>query len=178
MYYNINLCIKSKGPNPSHLVRARSQVRIPNAKVRGSNRFVVHMRFFCAQQLLRFPTLLACPHGGGRPFHQKSNCITQITLGPYVVQIWSRYGGNFDPTKPSYSSEWFCSFCEEQMSCSVRVSRTWVRSLRSMKSDLLNRTHNDFIDRRDPTQVLPQVAGFRRAPVQTKGTENGDLIPV
>ena len=24
-----------------------------------------------------------------RPFHQKSSCLTQLTLGPYVVQIWS-----------------------------------------------------------------------------------------
>jgi len=30
------------------------------------------------------------PHGGVRPFHQKSICLTQSTLGPYVVHIWSR----------------------------------------------------------------------------------------
>ena len=24
------------------------------------------------------------------PFHQKSTCLAQLTLGPYVVQIWSR----------------------------------------------------------------------------------------
>ena len=30
------------------------------------------------------------PHGGVRPFHQKSSCLTQLTLGTYVVQIWSR----------------------------------------------------------------------------------------
>ena len=29
------------------------------------------------------------PHGGVRPFHQKSTCLTQLTLGPCVVQIWS-----------------------------------------------------------------------------------------
>ena len=23
-------------------------------------------------------------------FHQKSTCLTQLTLGPYAVQIWSR----------------------------------------------------------------------------------------
>jgi len=23
-----------------------------------------------------------------------------------MMQIWSRYGQNFDPTKPSYSTEW------------------------------------------------------------------------
>ena len=30
------------------------------------------------------------PHGRVRPFHQKSTCITQLTLGPIEVQIWSR----------------------------------------------------------------------------------------
>ena len=30
------------------------------------------------------------PHGGVRPVHQKSTCLTQLTLGPRVVQIWSR----------------------------------------------------------------------------------------
>jgi len=33
---------------------------------------------------------LRVPHGGVRPVHQKSTCITQLALGPYVVQIWSR----------------------------------------------------------------------------------------
>ena len=32
----------------------------------------------------------AYPHGGARPFHPKSTCITQLTLGPYVEPIWSR----------------------------------------------------------------------------------------
>ena len=32
------------------------------------------------------------PHGGERPFLQKSTCLTQLTLGRYVVQIWSRGG--------------------------------------------------------------------------------------
>ena len=30
------------------------------------------------------------PHGGLRPFHQKSTCLTQLTLVPYVVRMWSR----------------------------------------------------------------------------------------
>ena len=30
------------------------------------------------------------PHGEVRPFHRKSTCLTQSTLGPYVVQVWSR----------------------------------------------------------------------------------------
>ena len=29
-------------------------------------------------------------HGGAQPFHQKSPCLTRLTAGPYVVQIWSR----------------------------------------------------------------------------------------
>ena len=33
---------------------------------------------------------LAGPHGGEGPVHQQSTCITQFTLGPCVVQIWSR----------------------------------------------------------------------------------------
>jgi len=44
--------------------------------------------------------------GGVLTFHQQSICITQLTLGPCVMQIWSRYGRNFEPTKPSYSTEW------------------------------------------------------------------------
>ena len=30
------------------------------------------------------------PHGEVRPFHHKSNCFSQLTLGPNVVQMWSR----------------------------------------------------------------------------------------
>ena len=33
---------------------------------------------------------LTLPHGELRPFHQKSTCLTQLTLGPYVMQIWPR----------------------------------------------------------------------------------------
>jgi len=40
------------------------------------------------------------PHGGLRPFHQWSNCITQLTLGPYVVQIWSHNTLKFWGNKP------------------------------------------------------------------------------
>ena len=32
----------------------------------------------------------ARPHGGVRPFHQKLTCLTQSTLGPDVVKMWSR----------------------------------------------------------------------------------------
>jgi len=46
------------------------------------------------------------PHGGVRHVRQKSTCTTRLTLRRYVVQIWSRSGRNFDPTKPAYSTEW------------------------------------------------------------------------
>ena len=44
-------------------------------------------------------------HGGVRHVHQMSNCLTQSTVGPYVVQIWSLYARNFKPTKTSSSTE-------------------------------------------------------------------------
>ena len=33
--------------------------------------------------------------------YQKSTCLTQLTVGPYVVQIGARYARNVEPTKPS-----------------------------------------------------------------------------
>ena len=30
------------------------------------------------------------PHGGPRTLHRKLTCLTQFTLGPDVVHIWSR----------------------------------------------------------------------------------------
>ena len=33
---------------------------------------------------------------GVRPFHQKSTCLTQLTLGPHVVQIWPRNPQRFE----------------------------------------------------------------------------------
>ena len=44
------------------------------------------------------------PHGGVRPFHQKSTCITQLTSGPSMVQIWSRIPQNSGRAKPSNST--------------------------------------------------------------------------
>ena len=46
------------------------------------------------------------PHGGVRPFHQKSTCPKQLTLGPCVVQIWSRAPRNSAGSNPAYSTEW------------------------------------------------------------------------
>jgi len=40
------------------------------------------------------------PPGGVRPFHQKSTCITQSILGPYVVHIWSRNFLKFRGNEP------------------------------------------------------------------------------
>ena len=67
------------------------------------------------------------PHGGVRPFHQKSTCLTQLTLGPYVVQIWPRYGRNFDQTKSAYSTEW-----------SYRLSLICLRRLKSSPGPNVN----------------------------------------
>ena len=47
------------------------------------------------------------PHGGVRPFHQKSTCLTQLTLATHVVQIWSRNPRISDATNPSNSTEWW-----------------------------------------------------------------------
>ena len=40
------------------------------------------------------------PHGGVQPFHQKSTCLTQLTLGPYLVQSWSRNTPKNSPNEP------------------------------------------------------------------------------
>ena len=45
------------------------------------------------------------PHGGVRPFHQKSTCPTRLTLGPCVVQISARPPPNLGVTKPSHCTE-------------------------------------------------------------------------
>ena len=50
------------------------------------------------------------PHGGVRPLHQKSTCLTQSALGPYAVQIWSRNVRKSEPTKPSRSTVWVDHF--------------------------------------------------------------------
>jgi len=52
------------------------------------------------------PTPRRVVHGAARPFHQKSTCLTQSTLGPYVVQIWSRTTPSLGRTNPAYSTEW------------------------------------------------------------------------
>ena len=37
------------------------------------------------------------PRSAVRPFHQKSICITQLTLRPYVAQIWARNTPEYGP---------------------------------------------------------------------------------
>ena len=39
------------------------------------------------------------PHGGVLPFHPKSTCLPQSTVGPYVVQIWSRDSPESSPNE-------------------------------------------------------------------------------
>jgi len=38
--------------------------------------------------------------------HQRSTCITQLTVGPYVVQNWSRNPRISEATKPANSTVW------------------------------------------------------------------------
>ena len=40
------------------------------------------------------------PHVAVRPFREKSTYLTQIMLGPYMAQIWSRITKNYGGTKP------------------------------------------------------------------------------
>ena len=45
---------------------------------------------------------LAITHSGARTFHQKSTCLTQLTLGSHVVQIWSRFHPSLEETEPAF----------------------------------------------------------------------------
>ena len=47
------------------------------------------------------------PHGGVRPCNQKATCLKQLTLGPYVEQMWSRSVQKFEPTTPANPTVWF-----------------------------------------------------------------------
>ena len=46
------------------------------------------------------------PHGGLRPFRQTLTCLARSSLGPYVVQLWSRNARNCKPTRPACSTVW------------------------------------------------------------------------
>ena len=70
------------------------------------------------------------PHGGVRPFHQKSTCLAQLTLGPYAVQIWTRYGRNFDATKPA------CSIVRIQSVLELRPSQVPPRICRANSAQI------------------------------------------
>ena len=45
--------------------------------------------------------LMQVPKGGARPFYHKPTSITQLTLGPYAVHIWSRNTPESSPNKIS-----------------------------------------------------------------------------
>ena len=53
-----------------------------------------------------FHKIILLTHGGVRPFHQTSTCLTQLTGGPCVVQIWLRAVRNVEPAKPANSTMW------------------------------------------------------------------------
>ena len=45
------------------------------------------------------------PHGGVRPFHQKSICLTELSSGPYAVRFDHGTPHDLGSTKASYSTE-------------------------------------------------------------------------
>jgi hypothetical protein len=60
------------------------------------------------------------PHGGVRPFHQKSTCLTQLTLGRYVVQSRPNWPVNRGSTKPSNFTVWKVGGGGQTSSCSSK----------------------------------------------------------
>ena len=68
--------------------------------------------FVWDKRISRRPPRGTGPHGGVRPFHQKSTCLTQLSLGPCMVQIWPRcchFPGERKPrTSPCGTSEPWC----------------------------------------------------------------------
>ena len=70
--------------------------------------------------------------GGLRPFHQKSTYLTELTLGPYVVQVWSRIVRKSERTKPSNSTVWVAqpkaASCSSEYGKGVVVSRLCTTS--------------------------------------------------
>ena len=73
----------------------------------------------------------AVPHGGVRPFHQKSTCLKRFTLGSYVVQIWSCTPQNGEATKLSNTTEWMEKTAvlasASKNRCANEFSDTWIR---------------------------------------------------
>ena len=112
----------------------------------------------------RLPSALSCadPHGGVRPFQRKSICITQLTLGSYVVQIWSRNGRNFDPTKPSYSTEWIgCRSATP--GCFLAASFDLQHQLLHNNPSLHTVEYAGFVDPRFSGVTLPNLHHIRRS---------------
>ena len=55
------------------------------------------------------------PHGGLRPVHRKSTGLKQLSLGSYVVQIWSSYVQNLSTGNPQTLS--FGSSQKRDLAC-------------------------------------------------------------
>ena len=51
--------------------------------------------------MFSFPPVLSHPHGGVRPFLQKSTFFTKLTEGPYVVKTRSLYPRRFGSNQPT-----------------------------------------------------------------------------
>ena len=92
-----------------------------------------------------------CPHDGLRPFHQKSTCVTQSTLGSYAVQIWSRnrqFQVERNPRSPPCDLVWHADVtCCAGDFCDWRADTQWLSIATSQH--------------KSPQEVLkPNLVGF------------------
>jgi hypothetical protein len=106
------------------------------------------------------------PHGGVRHFHEKSTCLTQLTLGRCVVQIWSR-------NPPKWGNEtwkftkWYHAAHSDRRILSGRVfmmnTRTQRRLLHTWIIRVIAKQHLVQFDRKDGRSVYLSyiLAGIR-----------------
>jgi len=89
------------GSNQGHNL-ALTVLSVPSSQEGGKVRNVVYMGM--GEPLANYKEVSPSPirpypHGGVRPFYQKSTCLTQLTLGPYVVKLSSRNTTNVGPNE-------------------------------------------------------------------------------
>ena len=81
-------------PRPSKACRLFEGLLIDSVSMSKCLAFCIWMEFLFRGSTVDHGTPLGSwvhvPHGGVRGFYQKSTCLTQLTLGLCVVQIWSR----------------------------------------------------------------------------------------
>jgi len=73
------------------------------------------------------------PHGGVRLSHQKSTCLTQLTLGANVLQIGSRYLQNLNHRNPrttqGQNNAYLNILSFIKVPCDLPLSGVWSRSV-------------------------------------------------